>query len=83
MFPIHPSNRSAYTDLCELQPIMDVTSSDIICQVPGSTSSSVVDVPAGAKVGTYWGHVIGGEQYAGDVDHPIAASHKGPIAVYL
>ncbi|KAK6498298.1 hypothetical protein TWF481_010889 [Arthrobotrys musiformis] len=64
-------------------PIMDVSSSDIICQVPGSTSSSVVDVPAGAKVGTYWGHVIGGEQYAGDVDHPIAASHKGPIAIYL
>ncbi|KAF3901330.1 Endoglucanase-4 [Dactylellina cionopaga] len=64
-------------------PIMDVTSNDIICQVPGSTSSSVVDVPAGAKIGTYWGHVIGGEQYAGDVDNPIAASHKGPIAVYI
>ncbi|KAK6514708.1 hypothetical protein TWF281_004905 [Arthrobotrys megalospora] len=64
-------------------PIMDVNSNDIICQVPGSTSSSVVNIPAGAKVGTYWGHVIGGEQYAGDVDHPIAASHKGPIAVYL
>ncbi|KAK6330089.1 hypothetical protein TWF718_003517 [Orbilia javanica] len=64
-------------------PIMDVKSNDIICQVPGTTSSSVVTVPAGAKVGTYWGHVIGGEQYPGDVDNPIAASHKGPIAVYL
>ncbi|KAF3316885.1 hypothetical protein TWF173_000889 [Orbilia oligospora] len=64
-------------------PIMDVNSNDIICQVPGTTSSSVITVPAGAKVGTYWGHVIGGEQYSGDVDHPIAASHKGPIAIYL
>ncbi|KAF3937115.1 Endoglucanase-4 [Dactylella cylindrospora] len=64
-------------------PIMDVNSNDIICQVPGSTSSSVVNVPAGAKLGTYWGHVIGGEQYPGDVDNPIAASHKGPIAIYL
>lgn len=64
-------------------PIMDVNSNDIICQIPGTKSSAVVDVPAGAKVGTYWGHVIGGEQYPGDVDHPIAASHKGPIAIYL
>ncbi|EPS45974.1 hypothetical protein H072_29 [Dactylellina haptotyla CBS 200.50] len=64
-------------------PIMDVTSNDIICQVDGSKSSQVVDVPAGAQVSTYWGHVIGGEQYAGDVDNPIAASHKGPIAIYL
>ncbi|EWC47519.1 hypothetical protein DRE_00487 [Drechslerella stenobrocha 248] len=64
-------------------PIMDVTTNDIVCQVPGSKSSAVVNVPAGAKIGTYWGHVLGGAQFAGDVDHPIAASHKGPIAIYL
>ncbi|KAF3919235.1 Endoglucanase-4 [Arthrobotrys entomopaga] len=64
-------------------PIMDVTTNDIICQAPGSTSTNVVDVPAGAKVGTYWGHVIGGEEFPGDIDNPIASSHKGPMTVYM
>ncbi|KAK6525112.1 hypothetical protein TWF694_005260 [Orbilia ellipsospora] len=64
-------------------PVMDVTTNDIICQVPGSASADVVDVPAGAKIGTYWGHVIGGAQFPGDADNPIASSHKGPITVYM
>ncbi|KAK1995415.1 family 61 glycosyl hydrolase [Colletotrichum falcatum] len=45
--------------------------------------SNVVSVPAGARVGAWWGHVIGGAQGSNDPDHPIAASHKGPIIVYL
>ncbi|KAK1981813.1 family 61 glycosyl hydrolase [Colletotrichum cereale] len=45
--------------------------------------SNIVSVPAGAKVGAWWGHVIGGAQGSNDPDHPIAASHKGPIIVYL
>ncbi|GKT51165.1 putative endo-beta-1,4-glucanase D [Colletotrichum spaethianum] len=52
--------------------------------------SNVISVPAGAKVGAWWGHVIGGAQGGNDPDHPIAASHKGnghdpirPIIVYL
>jgi hypothetical protein len=37
----------------------------------------VISVPAGAKLGAWWGHVIGGAQGPNDPDHPIAASHKG------
>src|SRR5688500_16594805 len=39
--------------------------------------NTVITIPAGAKVGAWWGHVIGGKQYANDPDHPIARSHKG------
>ncbi|KAK0611230.1 glycosyl hydrolase family 61-domain-containing protein [Immersiella caudata] len=45
--------------------------------------NNVITVPAGARVGAWWGHEIGGAQFPGDPDHPIAASHKGPIIVYL
>ncbi|KAL0933853.1 glycosyl hydrolase family 61 [Colletotrichum truncatum] len=45
--------------------------------------NNVISVPAGARVGAWWGHVIGGAQGPNDPDHPIAASHKGPIIVYL
>ncbi|KAK1590463.1 family 61 glycosyl hydrolase [Colletotrichum navitas] len=45
--------------------------------------SNIISVPAGARVGAWWGHVIGGAQGGNDPDHPIAASHKGPIIVYL
>ncbi|KAK1983788.1 hypothetical protein LZ30DRAFT_465113 [Colletotrichum cereale] len=38
---------------------------------------SVVAVPAGAEVGARWAHSIDGPLYPNDVDHPIAASHKG------
>ncbi len=39
--------------------------------------NTIINIPAGAKVGAWWGHVIGGAQGANDRDHPIAASHKG------
>ncbi|KAK2049432.1 family 61 glycosyl hydrolase [Colletotrichum somersetense] len=45
--------------------------------------SNIISVAAGARVGAWWGHVIGGAQGGNDPDHPIAASHKGPILVYL
>ena len=45
--------------------------------------NNVIDIPAGARVGAWWGHVIGGPQYNPDPDHPIAASHKGPVMAYL
>ena len=38
---------------------------------------TIIPIPAGAKVGTWWGHVIRGAQGANDHDNPIAASHKG------
>ncbi|KAJ3940565.1 uncharacterized protein N0V96_009570 [Colletotrichum fioriniae] len=45
--------------------------------------NNVVSIAAGAKVGAWWGHIIGGAQGTNDADNPIAASHKGPIVVYL
>lgn len=64
-------------------PFGDVSSSDIICDSPGSTSNTVISVAPGDKLGFLWQHVIGGPQGSGDADNPIAASHKGPIQVYL
>ncbi|TLD09432.1 uncharacterized protein PgNI_07727 [Pyricularia grisea] len=64
-------------------PVMDVNSNSLTCGTPGTTSSAVIDVPSGARVGAYYGHIIGGAQIPNDPDHPIAASHKGPIQVYL
>ncbi|OHF00940.1 glycosyl hydrolase family 61 [Colletotrichum orchidophilum] len=45
--------------------------------------NNIVSIAAGAKVGAWWGHIIGGAQGTNDADNPIAASHKGPIVVYL
>ncbi|KAI8279688.1 hypothetical protein K4K60_005412 [Colletotrichum sp. SAR11_57] len=45
---------------------------------------SVIAVPAGASVGAWWGHGMADAIVPGDVDHPIAESHKeGPIMAYL
>lgn len=38
---------------------------------------------AGAELGAYFQHVIGGAQSPTDADNPIAASHKGPITAWL
>lgn len=64
-------------------PVYDVTSQDIICQKQGTTSSKVISVNPGDKLGAYFGHVIGGAQFPNDVDNPIAKSHKGPITAWL
>ncbi|KAH8596593.1 family 61 glycosyl hydrolase [Bisporella sp. PMI_857] len=66
-------------------PVQSVTGDSIACNTGliSPVSSAVVKIPAGAKVSTWFQHVIGGPQYANDADNPIAASHKGPIAVYL
>ena len=55
----------------------------MICGQPGTTSQTVVDAAPGDKLGAYWQHIIGGAQYSGDQDNPIARSHKGPIMAYL
>lgn len=55
----------------------------LTCGLPGTRSDKVIDVKAGDRIGAWWGHVIGGEQYPNDPDHPIAASHKGPISTYM
>ncbi|KAI2610228.1 glycoside hydrolase family 61 protein [Hypoxylon fragiforme] len=65
-------------------PIQNVNDAAFACNKDlKHTDSTVITIPAGAKVGAWWGHVIGGAQSANDADNPIAKSHKGPISVYL
>ncbi|MCJ1312016.1 hypothetical protein MMC25_005690 [Agyrium rufum] len=66
-------------------PVYDVTSEPIVCNtgLVNPVSTTVIDIPAGAKVGAYWQHILGGPQGAGDADNPIATTHHGPISYYL
>ncbi|KAI0113313.1 glycoside hydrolase family 61 protein [Daldinia grandis] len=65
-------------------PIQNVNDGSFACNKDlKHLDSTVITVPSGAKVGAWWGHVIGGAQSANDADNPIAKSHKGPIIVYL
>ncbi|KAK4443304.1 family 61 putative glycoside hydrolase [Podospora aff. communis PSN243] len=65
-------------------PIENVNHPEFACNTNiRYKDNNVITVPAGARVGAWWGHEIGGAQFQGDPDHPIAASHKGPIMVYL
>lgn len=64
-------------------PVQDVSSQNMICGAGGSKSQTVISVAGGDQLGMYWGHVIGGAQFANDADHPIAKSHKGPVMAYL
>ena len=66
-------------------PIQNVNDGSITCNSNFRTpvSSTILSIPAGARVGALYQHVIGGAQFANDPDNPIAASHKGPITVYL
>ncbi|KAK4241316.1 hypothetical protein C8A03DRAFT_41260 [Achaetomium macrosporum] len=64
-------------------PVQDVNSQNMICGQSGSRSNTVINVKAGDRIGTWWQHVIGGAQFSGDPDNPIAKSHKGPVMAYL
>ncbi|KEZ45742.1 Glycosyl hydrolase family 61 [Scedosporium apiospermum] len=64
-------------------PVQNVQSQDLTCGVVASKSEAVIKVPAGSKVGSWWQHVIGGAQFPGDPDNPIAPSHHGPVSAYL
>ncbi|KAH7408767.1 family 61 glycosyl hydrolase [Phaeosphaeria sp. MPI-PUGE-AT-0046c] len=65
-------------------PIQNVNDAGMACNKNIQyTDSTIITVPAGAKVGAWWGHVIGGPQGGNDAEHPIATSHKGPIQYYL
>ncbi|KAK0662085.1 glycosyl hydrolase family 61-domain-containing protein, partial [Cercophora samala] len=65
-------------------PIENVNHPDFACNTNIQLrDNTVIRVPAGARVGAWWGHEIGGAAGPNDPDHPIAASHKGPIQVYL
>lgn len=67
----------------ENNPTESVTDSNMICDSDGSTSSTIIPIKGGSRLGFYWQHVIGGPQFSGDPDNPIAPSHKGPIQVYF
>ncbi|CAI4212358.1 unnamed protein product [Parascedosporium putredinis] len=65
-------------------PIENVNDAEFACNKGiQHKDNNVITVPAGAKVGARYQHVIGGPQGAFDADNPIASSHKGPIMVYL
>ncbi|KFA61695.1 hypothetical protein S40285_03486 [Stachybotrys chlorohalonatus IBT 40285] len=64
-------------------PVQSTSSGDLTCGSSGSRDSNVITVPAGARVGALYQHVIGGPQGANDPDNPIAASHKGPVTAWL
>ncbi|SPQ22099.1 d6489738-2ced-4f1a-be8d-014d39c444a7 [Thermothielavioides terrestris] len=64
-------------------PVQDVNSQNMVCGQSGSKSQTVINVKAGDRIGSLWQHVIGGAQFSGDPDNPIAHSHKGPVMAYL
>lgn len=66
--------RAPYSDY----PIQNVNEGAFACNKDLQLKdNTVISIPGGARVGAWWGHVIGGEQMPNDPDHPIAASHKG------
>lgn len=62
-------------------PIKDVTSTAMICN-GGTAAADTVEVAAGSEITFQWHHNDGAST-EGDADEPIAASHKGPIMVYI
>lgn len=44
-------------------PITNVNDGNLACNANPSSSSKVIDVKPGDKVGVMWGHVLGGPQY--------------------
>ncbi|KAF2832397.1 hypothetical protein CC86DRAFT_401164 [Ophiobolus disseminans] len=63
-------------------PIKDVTDTAMICNGGTPKAGEFVEVAAGSKIGMQWHHNDGAPT-AGDSDEPIAASHKGPVMVYI
>jgi cellulase len=64
-------------------PVTDVTSSDMACNVGGTTAASdVCAITAGSSVSLEWHHTSR-DAASSDSDDPIAASHKGPIITYM
>ncbi|ESK94064.1 glycoside hydrolase family 61 protein [Moniliophthora roreri MCA 2997] len=61
-------------------PVTDVTSKDITCNVNGLSGASVqtIEVPAGAELTLEWHQH---DQRTGE--DPISGGHKGPVQVYI
>lgn len=62
-------------------PITDVTSTAMICN-GGKMGTDFVDFKAGSDITFQWHH-NNPATIQGDADEPIAASHQGPIMVYM
>ena len=59
-------------------PIENVNHADFACNANIQyKDNTIIKVPAGARVGAWWQHEIGGPSGPNDQDNPIAASHKG------
>ncbi|KAF2846564.1 lytic polysaccharide monooxygenase [Plenodomus tracheiphilus IPT5] len=65
-------------------PIKDVTSPLMNCN-GGTATADQIEVAAGSSIGMQWHHNDDGKDTfpTGDSDEPIAASHKGPVMVYI
>ncbi|KAJ4324942.1 hypothetical protein N0V94_000996 [Neodidymelliopsis sp. IMI 364377] len=66
-------------------PILNVNDANMACNsnFKQPVSTKVIAAKGGDRVGVLWGHVIGGAQFSGDPDQPIAKSHKGPAMFYM
>lgn len=59
-------------------PLQNVNDAELACNKNlQNKDNNVHTIAPGARIGAWWGHVIGGPQGSNDPDHPIAASHKG------
>jgi hypothetical protein len=72
-------------------PIENVNHASFACNANiQHKDNTIINVPAGARVGAWWQHEIGGPSGPNDQDNPIAASHKGmffflssPFSVFI
>lgn len=59
-------------------PIQNVNDPELACNKNIQyKDNNIHSVNPGARIGAWWGHVIGGPQGSNDPDNPIASSHKG------
>lgn len=63
-------------------PIMSVSSPAMVCNGGSAKADEFVEIAAGSKIGLQWHH-NDPKTESGDNDEPIAASHKGPVMVYI
>lgn len=59
-------------------PVKDITSADMTCNVANTPNTKTVSVAAGSKLSLEWHHDSNAAS-----DDIIASSHKGPVMVYI
>lgn len=63
-------------------PILDTSSSSLVCNGGSAITGEFVKIAAGSKIGLQWHH-NDPMTTSGDSDEPIASSHHGPVMVYM